>query len=200
MSNHKNLLVALGLAATLSSPLAVRAQADTPDPDFMALDGEDRVAVADPGLLVAGPLPPRPGGFSGRGPCPMSSPGVPFASLEGEHALTDEQYEKLFALKNQFLDKVGPKLAEAMASERDLRDLMTRPQPDRAKIKELQTRINGQKAELANARLDYRLASLDVLTEEQRKEMRRQVIKGGMGLKEMIRKRHVRFREQNPAG
>lgn len=93
--------------------------------------------------------------------------------------LTDEQYEKLYGIKNQFLDQIGPKMLEVRTLERHLKDLLTNPTVDAGKAKALQSKINAVKADLANAKLENKLAMLDVLTAEQRKEIRERVIKGG---------------------
>ena len=108
----------------------------------------------------------------GRGGCPWL----------GALDLSDDQYEKIYALKNSLLDKVGPKMLEIRTHERHLRDLMTQTNVDAKAARNLQDKINGLKADLANMKLDNRLAMHDVLNDEQRKKIRDWVIKGGRGM------------------
>ena len=173
------------------------------DPGLLALqpDGSGQVEISAPVLgerraqgfgggmsrCPTGGMNPYAMGASGFCPPGGAGPsrsGGPFAFLQGDHALSDEQYEKLFQLKNDFLDKAGPKLAQLKVTERDMLDLMTQPQMDKAKVKDLQSKINNEKAELANMRIDHRMSTLEVLTAAQRKELRSHIVQGsswGMG-------------------
>ncbi|MBI4533823.1 MAG: Spy/CpxP family protein refolding chaperone [Candidatus Melainabacteria bacterium] len=174
------LALILGMTSLLTSSGPALAQFDESDPDFIHLSGLDEMPVTDIGLMAA-----LPGGLGGS---PMVSPGSArcpqpkgagnFSFLEGDLALTEDQYEKLFAIKNQFLNKLGPKVLELKLSERELADLMSRTQLDRQKVTELQSRINEQKSAIANLRTDERINTLEILTPEQRKELRKQTIMG----------------------
>ena len=82
-------------------------------------------------------------------------------------------------------------------SEREIRDLMTRPAVDKAKVKALQNTINESKAALANLRLDHKLNALDVLTEEQRKELRKRFIQGGCPGRIMMREKFKEHSEKS---
>jgi Spy/CpxP family protein refolding chaperone len=99
--------------------------------------------------------------------------------LEGELALTDAQYEKLFEQKKSFLNEASIKLVELKNLERDQQDLLSQVQVDRKKIKDLQSKINAQREAIADLKLDKKLAMQDILTAEQRKELRLRMIKGG---------------------
>jgi Spy/CpxP family protein refolding chaperone len=185
MTIKNKAIVAVVLSAIISGLLPAFAQLEIPDTD-VALDG-DLVQTEDSNLVAS--LPPMPGGPGavGRG---MGRAGSPLAALQGELALTDEQYEKLFSIKKQFLNDAGPKMLALKSSERDLRDLLSQPSLDKQKVKDLQSRVNDQKAELANLKLDKKLSGLDVLTNEQRKEIRLQMLKGCMGAKEGGARKH----------
>lgn len=151
--------------------------------------------AAAPGFQAVPPqfgaAPGRFAGFAGRG-CGMGGGDC----LRGLN-LSDEQYEKMYGIKNQFLDQVGPKMLEVRTLERHLKDVLTSPSLDAGKAKSLQSKINALKSDLANAKLENKLAMLDVLTAEQRKEIRERVIKGGMmggpGMRRMIHHRMKKF-------
>jgi len=112
------------------------------------------------------------GGHWGRGGCPWL----------GALDLSDDQYERIYALKNSFLDKVGPKMLEIRTQERHLKDTMTQPSVDAKAARNMQDKINNLRADVSNIKLDNKLAVLDVLTAEQRKKIRDWMIKGGRGM------------------
>jgi Spy/CpxP family protein refolding chaperone len=119
-------------------------------PESAALLGGDEMPVA----LPMG----RAGGLECRGAKPIE--------------LSDEQFEKIHALKNQFLDAVGPKMVEIASKERKLRDALLNQNVDSAQAKSLQSDINALKAEVSNLKLDNKISCLNVLTPEQRKGIR----------------------------
>lgn len=112
--------------------------------------------------------------------------------LEGELALTDEQYEKLFEQKKSFLNDAGLKMSELKNLERDQQDLLSQVQIDRKKVKDLHNKINAQRQAIADLKLEKKLAVQDILTAEQRKELRLRMIKGGKALGHRGGKRHGR--------
>ncbi len=189
------------LAALCNSP-ALAQEIDLPD-DVMdgppppmegmveiSLDGDGgpdfNVVAMDPNAIqLAAPGGPGPGGHRmmirrgwgggghfGRGGCPWL----------GALDLSDDQYEKFYALKNAFMDKVGPKMLDLRTNERHLKDAMSQMTVDAKACRNLQDRINGLKADLANMRLDNRIAMHDLLNDEQRKKVRDFVVKGGRGM------------------
>ncbi len=161
-------LMSVGVAPAL-------AQEDFPAPEIDAspfgpggefvMDGQEQLAR---GMHMRGPGMPgmSPGG------------GGPFAGLEGELALTDQQHEKLYELRNALLNEVGPLKAQLQTSQRELKDIMTRAEinPDQARI--VQQRINKVQAAIADLHLKNRLGALAALTPDQRTELRRCMIKG----------------------
>lgn len=190
MSMTKRFAVVAGISAILAGGPPALAQFEGADPELAPLAGIDEIDVVEFGPLAQAPdAPPPPfiahgpgmpgaGGGPGPGRCPMDSGCGPFGALSGENALTDEQFEKLYEIKSQYLDKAGQKMVELHNSERHMKDLLTQVSVDKQKVKELQGKINEQRAALANLRLEKKLASLDVLTEAQRKEMRSKLVKG----------------------
>lgn len=145
-------------------------------------DGPPDAAMPPPGPPGEGPMmmahmpPGGPGGggmmwrhHGGGGGCHR---GNPFADLN----LTDDQYEKLFALRRDTAGNDAGRMGELMKSEMQLHDLMLQPDIDRAKITATQNHINQIKSELANSRLDKKLAMISILTPEQRKQLRQNML------------------------
>lgn len=214
MVKNGNIALTVGLMVVFAGFQPAFAQFGEECPDGEQFTAVDEVMVTDPGLLAlevnddGGGAPPLAIGQRGApSQCPMGKmggasfescpPGLPggpgkgpFAFLQGDLALSDAQYEKLFALRNGFLDKAGPVLAQMKANERDMLDLVTQSQLDKAKVKALQNKISDQKAQLANLRIDHRMDTLEVLTSDQRKELRRYIVKGGSAGCPRFLKRH----------
>ncbi|MBX9938087.1 MAG: hypothetical protein K2Y32_02480 [Candidatus Obscuribacterales bacterium] len=112
-------------------------------------------------------------GAGGPGGCPAMR-----GLFSGEHALTDDQYEKLYSLKNSMLDKVGPKMVELHSLERQLKDAITRAEIDSKKAGELKGKITSLKSDLASIKIDNQIAFMEILTADQRKDMRQAMVKG----------------------
>lgn len=124
--------------------------------------------------------------------CP-SSGGCPL--MKGENALTDEQFEKMYSLKNAMLDKVGPKMAELSSLERQLKDVLTGASIDAKKANDLKNKITQAKSDLASIKVEHQIAMAETLTAEQRKALRQAMVKGSMSPmggkgKMMMRSRH----------
>lgn len=94
---------------------------------------------------------------------------------------SDEQLQKMSSLKNQFLDNTASKRAELDSLGRQMKDVFTAKDVDRAKANDLESRISAVKADLDKARLNFKLDMLAVLTPEQRDGMRRHMLEGGFG-------------------
>ena len=173
-----NIALAVGIVALLSGIAPLYAQVDLAGEIANIQPDEDGPIVGfDPMAMAA--RPPQIGARFG-GPCGPGGFGAgPFGELSGDLALTDEQSEKLFALKNQLLDKVAPKMLEAISLERQIRDLMTRPQIDRQKLAELENKVIEAKMAVASIKMSGMLDSAELLTPDQRKALRQRLIKGG---------------------
>jgi Spy/CpxP family protein refolding chaperone len=135
--------------------------------------------LPSPGDVVAA----MRGGSSGwgRGPCPVGARGrggCPLYMLEGENAVTSEQYEKLYSLKNSVLDARGPKVLEIMTAKRHLRDELTRESIDEKAVKKLQNQITNAKHDLTVLEMDSKLQMMQILTGAQRKELRKAMVEG----------------------
>jgi Spy/CpxP family protein refolding chaperone len=90
--------------------------------------------------------------------------------------LTDEQLEKMVALKNQYLDSIGPKVTELKSLQRQLHSVFLKENVDRSQALAIESRISTIKADLATARLNHHIDMLDVLTPEQHERLRRHLL------------------------
>lgn len=171
----------------------------------------DLFIAADPGAPVQfeAPVPPGeapalssprisslPGGCPmppGMG-CPMPGMGSrmsgwggppfmrgPLSALQGENALTDDQCEKLYALRSQFLDQTGPKMLQFKSASRQLKDALTSADIDTKRVKDLQSQIASLKADMSNAVTNNLLAGAQVLTAGQRKAIHQAMVRSNLG-------------------
>jgi Spy/CpxP family protein refolding chaperone len=90
---------------------------------------------------------------------------------------SDDQLEKLHGLKNQMLDALGPKITAIKSKERKLKDLLLQNNVDAAQVKSLQGEINGLKDDIGNIKADNLIAMSNVLTVDQKKQIREAVYK-----------------------
>lgn len=90
--------------------------------------------------------------------------------------LTDDQLEKIHAMKNKLADTLGPKRLELQSTQRQLKDMITKPTLDRKAITQTQDKINSLRADIANLSLAFKLDVADQLTDEQKKELRRKAL------------------------
>ncbi len=102
--------------------------------------------------------------------------------LQGDLAITDDQYERMHVLRNAMLDKVGPKMAELSSLSRQLRDTLGSANIDSKKVGDLRNRISANKTDLSNIKLDHMIAMADVFTSAQRVELHKAMIKSPMGM------------------
>lgn len=102
----------------------------------------------------------------------MRRNGPPFAALK----LTDEQMEKIHAIRESHADKVMPKMSELMRLKHKQMDLIASPSYDKQTVRDIQTKINALSGELADERLTVMLESDGVLTVEQKKELRHMML------------------------
>ena len=97
--------------------------------------------------------------------------------LTGPLAVTDDQFEKLYALRNSYLDTIGPKALQLGQLHRKLRDVLSSPTLDAKAASDIGSRINALKSEMGQARLDRMIASAQVLTSDQRKALHDKMIR-----------------------
>ena len=85
--------------------------------------------------------------------------------------ITDDQLEKLAALRNQYEDKTSAKRAELHNLHRQIGEAMGQATVDKARVTSLHNRAQAIKNDLSNARLAYMLDRTDVFTADQRAQM-----------------------------
>jgi len=108
---------------------------------------------------------PMGGSFHGHG-------GPRGCNKFGQLDLTDEQNEKLYQLKQKFADQIGMSKVEMKKERRKMRDLLTQSAIDRKAVEAAQAKINTLKTSLSNAKLAFKLDASEILTPEQRKQLR----------------------------
>lgn len=145
----------------------------SPMPPALPIPGAIAIDTAPEQPVIAWGRSHGPSGPGGPGGCPAMR-----GLFSGEHALTDDQYEKLYSLKNSMLDKVGPKMVELHSLERQLKDAITRADMDSKKAGELKGKITSLKSDLASIKIDSQIAFMEILTADQRKDMRQAMVKG----------------------
>ncbi|MBX9694643.1 MAG: periplasmic heavy metal sensor, partial [Cyanobacteria bacterium] len=128
----------------------------------------------EPGESIA---PRPPGGPEGGGPGGPGGPGGrghcgPMGCLSGENALTDEQRERMYQLKNKMLDEMGPKMAQYSSAKRHLRDVLTQESIDSKEADRLQKQIIALKTDMETMKLSSKAEMAQVLTGSQRKAIR----------------------------
>jgi Spy/CpxP family protein refolding chaperone len=93
------------------------------------------------------------------------------------NALTDEQYEKLYALRNAFLNTVGPKMSEIGRLHRELKDSLLASDIDSKRVGDLSSRLMALRSEVAQAKMNRLIASAQVLTADQRHALHSDMIR-----------------------
>jgi Spy/CpxP family protein refolding chaperone len=86
--------------------------------------------------------------------------------------VTSDQREKLSALRDKYELDTAQQKALLRVTQRQLREVMTATSVDKSAASALQTKINGLRDDLSNAKLNFMLAAGDVFTPEQRAAFR----------------------------
>jgi len=86
--------------------------------------------------------------------------------------LSDEQVEKLAAIKASAADKAGPVMIKLHSLERDYRNALVQPEINSEQVNKIQGQIASQKQALDGIFGDSILASAQVLSVEQRKQLK----------------------------
>jgi len=89
--------------------------------------------------------------------------------------LSEQQKQAIGALKAKFKETVKPKKEELMAHRKTIQDLLAQSTIDKTQIMAEQDKINALSAELASAKLAFRIDSGEQLTVEQRQKLRDRV-------------------------
>ncbi|MBS1989743.1 MAG: periplasmic heavy metal sensor [Cyanobacteria bacterium SZAS LIN-3] len=141
-----------------------------------------------------GPGPGGPGGMPG-----MMPPPPPFAMMHGfgpgpggmgpgpmmlplhDLDLSDEQVEKLAAIKSSTADKAGPIMLKLHSAEREYRLALVQPEINRDQVSKLQAQLATQKQALDAVFGEAALDSAQVLTVEQRKQLKQKMNRMELG-------------------
>ena len=152
-----------------------------------ATPGGPVLEVSEDAVGAGGPPPdgPHPGGP----PHPEWHKGGghhhgPFGALRGNLALTTDQYEKLYSIKNQFSDANGPKMLKLHQLHRQLKESLASADFDAKRSSDIASSIASVKADLDKSHMERMIACAGVLTSDQRKALHDEMIKheamGGM--------------------
>ncbi len=144
----------------------------------MAMGGP---GMSGPGMAMGGPGMIGPG--MAMGGCPMirGHHRCPLDSLEGANALSDDQYQKLYDIKGQFIANMVPKGLNMYMLTRKMKDLLTAPDIDTKALKDLEKQISSAASDLSMTAMDSIISANQVLTPDQRKELHKQRIRSTFG-------------------
>jgi Spy/CpxP family protein refolding chaperone len=142
--------------------------------------GAVSVQVADKG---GPPGPPHggPGGGPWHGGPGGWHHGGPFGMLHGDLALTNDQFQQLYSIKESTADSLGPKKLELHTAFRNLMDALGAGSQDSGKIKSLQDRIASLKSDISNQETGKLVQMSQVLTADQRNAIHMAMIKASLG-------------------
>jgi Spy/CpxP family protein refolding chaperone len=138
--------------------------------------GAVAVQVADKGGPGEGPH-----GGPGHGPGGWHHDHGPFGVLHGDLALTNDQFERLYSIKESTMDSLGPKKLELHTAFRNLMDSIGAGSQDTGKIKGLQDRIASLKSDISTIETGKLVSMSQVLTADQRTAIHLAMIKGSLG-------------------
>lgn len=170
---------ALGIAPPEDGVMSALAGLPVPDSAVFAAmnaQGDDGAAVQ---IAEGGPPhggPGGPGGHWGHG----GRGHGPFGALQGALALTDDQYERLYAIKNDASDAMAPKKMALHQAFRGLMDSIGQGDQDSAKISRYQSQVASLKSDLSTAETNKLVKMSAVLTADQRKALRMAMIKASL--------------------
>lgn len=93
--------------------------------------------------------------------------GTPFANLD----LTADQQKRLAELRDASDRKVVAQRNDMINKSSELRRLWSAPKPDRQAIQKTQAEMDQIRKQIRDARTEYHLAMLELLTPEQREKL-----------------------------
>ncbi|HEY9776811.1 MAG TPA: Spy/CpxP family protein refolding chaperone [Planktothrix sp.] len=89
---------------------------------------------------------------------------------------TDDQLEKMAALKDQYMQKTASQKDQIRLLHRQLREALAKENVDRSGAQSILSQINSIHSDLASKGLDFKLDMMNILTPEQREHMRRHML------------------------
>ncbi len=94
------------------------------------------------------------------------------AERRAKFNFTDDQKKKMGELRDRYALDTATKKAELQIAQRQLRESLKETAVDKGAALGLQSKINGLRSDLSNARLNMMLAMSDVFTPEQKEQMK----------------------------
>lgn len=172
----------MGSKGTTDEKLAIGATDAAPSLGQHTPDGRDAGGRACFGPGMGGPGMCRPGhGMAGHHPMWGHHFRCPWERLEGAYALTDDQYQKLYDIKGQFIASIVPKGLNIWMLGRKMKDLLNVGNVDTAAVKDMEKQIAAATSDLSMTAMDSIIAANQVLTAEQRKELHKIDIRSTLG-------------------
>jgi Spy/CpxP family protein refolding chaperone len=92
--------------------------------------------------------------------------------------MTDDQYERMYAIREDVQDQMGLKMAQERILHRKLKDTLSAASIDTKQAQDLANKITALKSDMTQMRLDSMIKMAQVLTPDQRKELHLMMIKG----------------------
>jgi Spy/CpxP family protein refolding chaperone len=132
-----------------------------------ALSGLAAVAGADPLHGHRGPL-----GAFGRHHGPMGPLGMRFLAAAERLDLSDAQRTQLKQIRRKAPREVMPKVQSLMEARMELQDLLAEDKTDKTGLRRAHQKVLDAQAALHSAMFNLRMEVRDVLTPEQRSELR----------------------------
>ncbi|CAN5646218.1 hypothetical protein BH10CYA1_BH10CYA1_14390 [soil metagenome] len=126
-------------------------------------------------------MPHRGFGMKGSGSMWGHHYRCPWEKLEGANALTDEQYQKLYDIKGQFITSIVPKGLNVWMLGRKMRDLLNVADVDTSAVKDVEKQIAAATSDLSMTAMDSIISANQVLTPAQRKELHKMTIRSTLG-------------------
>lgn len=155
--------------------------------DQVAIGGAPNAALLSDGAASGGSVAIAHGGPA---MCPPGAKGgfpkhgknwCPLTKLEGANALTDDQYQKLYDIKTQFITTIVPKGLSMYSQIQKMKDLLTAGDTDMKAIRDLQRQIASGTSDLSMCVMDSLITVDQVLTPAQRVELHKKMVRSEMG-------------------
>lgn len=108
----------------------------------------------------------------------------PGALLQGLD-LTDEQVLKIAELKGKVFSKIARAKLDLMELKKELFKELLQPQADKAKVRAIAEKIKAHKSECVDAMAENMVAFSEILTAEQKGQLRLGLVRKFLGLEEL---------------
>ncbi len=95
---------------------------------------------------------------------------------DGPPHLSEAELLKLAEMKSKFADSLAPKMMELHSLQRQMKLAMAKPSVDRARLMQLQSRINSINSDIANSSLSFQLDLSDTMPADAKERMRKHLL------------------------